>query len=667
MADPVNNIPPPPPGFTMLPPPPAGFTIVTEGAGAPAPESNTIKRSLGQRLWQRAKNAGQEFADLANTAVTGQGSLVRPTLHVAGEVAGAVQDVAGAAIDTGLDMFRVPSEHDRQVGSHRVSGESGKDQILKTRIGQMGINAMKQGQTAYNLFKQSYPEQAKDLESVANIASLMPIGAGAKPIAKEASAVAGDIGRVAASRMPEEAIDAALNQTIDRGIQQGVRPLTRAPGKRVGGVERFEQAGRTAVKDMIENKDATTLYDASGEVAKNKLPKNAPQMVDSLREGLSRNVKGYLGAVKKVTGKEVETPVDNVVKSLTDFVNDPVNQTASPEAVNYARKRIADFQVLDEKGIPTGSKTFNPDQFERLLQAQTTNVKKMVNNPTKDIDRLHVEARVQKALREAQDAVMEKFDGPEYRQFKNNYAAYKQLAADVIQRARVTTRQGPYSLIDFSDVYSLPEIIGGIATGNAPMVGKGLLTKGIAKYIKWANHPDTAIQRMFAEADSLMTKRAQAGRPFVPESRIGKNLTYKEPEPSIIDLTDEVRPVDERFRQNAIARRGAVKPQPGVVPFTESAIGQSINTPKTQPREGISLLRGGAGTTPKELLASPEKIVVRGEPPVSSAPTGPTTPRQKFEAARIARQSKRAKILAKPAKTWTAEERAFIEKTRENK
>ena len=69
MADPVNNIPPPPPGFTMLPPPPAGFTIVTEGAGAPAPESNTIKRSLGQRLWQRAKNAGQEFADLANTAV----------------------------------------------------------------------------------------------------------------------------------------------------------------------------------------------------------------------------------------------------------------------------------------------------------------------------------------------------------------------------------------------------------------------------------------------------------------------------------------------------------------------------------------------------------------------------------------------------------------------
>jgi hypothetical protein len=198
---------------------------------------------------------------------------------------------------------------------------------------------------------------------------------------------------------------------------------------------------------------------------------------------------------------------------------------------------MKDFQLLDDKGNVIGTKQFTPSQFERALQAQGSTVKKMVNNPTMDIDKLHVEAKIQKALRETQDALMEKVDGPEYRTFKDNYAATRQLEADIIQRARVTTRQGPYSLIDFADVYSLPEIVGGVLTGNPMMVGRGLLTKGAQKYIKWANHPDTAIKNMFTTVDKLMDRKAAIAGPYGSKSRTGQMVEDALGMRNPIDLT----------------------------------------------------------------------------------------------------------------------------------
>jgi hypothetical protein len=583
----------------------------------PKPESpsSAIPKTLGQKLWKRAQDVGEDMTGHIPTET--YYDPVRRGFHAAGAIAGGIGDVVGSALSSNrAEIF------DPNLPKRNASGWS------KSLI-DMGIAAAKKGQQYYDNFSTAHPEEAKDIESTINIATLLPIGRGAKAgeeaIEGGVKAATGAVERSVVRHTPVPLIDKQIDSVIDRGVTQGVKPLTRAGGRTVPGAERVTSAGHTIVRDIVENKEGTVLHDASGDVVKNNLPRSAPQMVESVGQGLRRNVKGCFDAIKKVTGQDVQTSADRVLHDLKSFADDPVNQTANPEAVRYARKRIRDFSVLDKKNVPTGAKSFNPEQFERLLQDQTSRKKTLINNPTKDIDRLHVEARVEKALRETQDEVMNKFDGPEYRRFKNNYAAYKQLEADVIQRARVVTRQGPYSLIDFSDVYSLPEILGGVATGNAAMVGKGLLTKGISKYIKYANHPDTIIDRMFSTTDSLMQKRAravaeqeknvaqEATKEIINGPALSTAMSYRDlPKSHIMNTGMTQADYDlSRVQTNTLASRGVGFKQPGPVqPFTRSA----LVSPQIR-AEGISeFSKGGASMSPpKNYPLTPHKVIVKGE------------------------------------------------------
>lgn len=312
---------------------------------------------------------------------------------------------------------------------------------------------------------------------------------------------------VTASRMSNVAnVAKVMDKVIDTGIAKGVRPLGQAGRRTISGVERYQTAGREVVKDIVANKDSNILTNAKGDIATNKVPHSIAQTVDAVDQGLTRTARTYLDAVERVTGQKVITPVQKVIDDLKIFVDDPVNQMANPTAVKYAKIRIKNFEIRDAKGNVTGVKELDPSQLETLLQSQTSLRKQLINNPTKDIDRLHVEGIVNKSLREIQDGLMSKFDGPEYRTFKNKYAAYKQLEGDVIQRNKVVSRQGPYSLIDFSDVYTLPKIMGDVARGDFIGAGKGALMKIIAKHHKWANKPDTAIKNMFTGVDELASK-----------------------------------------------------------------------------------------------------------------------------------------------------------------
>lgn len=312
---------------------------------------------------------------------------------------------------------------------------------------------------------------------------------------------------ITASRMANVAnVVKVMDRVIDTGINKGVRPLGQAGRRTVGGIDRYQQASRNVVKDIVANQDSLVLTNAKGEIATNRIPHTIAQTVDAVDQGLARTARVYLDAVERVTGQKVMTPVQKVIDDLKVFVDDPVNQMANPTAVKYARSRIKNFEIRDAKGKVLGEKELDPSQLETLLQSQTSLRKQLINNPTKDIDRLHVEGMVNKSLREIQDGLMSKFDGPEYRQFKDKYAAYKQLEGDVIQRNKVVSRQGPYSLIDFSDVYTLPKIIGDAVRGDLVGAGKGVLAKTIAKHHKWANRPDTAIKNMFTGVDELASK-----------------------------------------------------------------------------------------------------------------------------------------------------------------
>lgn len=93
-------------------------------------------------------------------------------LQVAGQAAGFATDIAGAGIKAGIKAITpdVVEQSAKKLGL----------EILQSSLGRKALTALGQGVEKYQVFKQQYPETAKNIESVVNIAALLPIGGGAK-------------------------------------------------------------------------------------------------------------------------------------------------------------------------------------------------------------------------------------------------------------------------------------------------------------------------------------------------------------------------------------------------------------------------------------------------------------------------------------------------------
>lgn len=132
------------------------------------PKKIGIVEEVGTSLSKRASNIGKEI----KTAVTGKplGPLesLRTGLHIVGDVAGGVGDVVSGGIK-GIAGAVIPEPIKKGLST---VGHS----ILNTDLGKAGLQALGQGMDAYNSFKEKNPEIAKDLESIVNIASVIPAG-----------------------------------------------------------------------------------------------------------------------------------------------------------------------------------------------------------------------------------------------------------------------------------------------------------------------------------------------------------------------------------------------------------------------------------------------------------------------------------------------------------
>lgn len=150
----------------------------------------------------------------SEAAYGGDTSIPERILRVAGQTAGAVGDVAGAGLKAAYQVA-VPEAGKKTV---RRWGR----EILNTDIGQAGLEALQDGIEAWEEFKKAHPDAAEDLGSVANIASLIPIGQGAK-LAKGAgeavtTAIKGAPG--AAKNLAKTALSEAGN--LYRGTKKGL-------------------------------------------------------------------------------------------------------------------------------------------------------------------------------------------------------------------------------------------------------------------------------------------------------------------------------------------------------------------------------------------------------------------------------------------------------------
>jgi hypothetical protein len=284
---------------------------------------------LAEQFQKRIGNFTQSFQKSA----AGEISPVRTGLTALGQTAGFLGDVVGEAVFTDLEVITPEILED--------AIKSGARRVFSTEAGQSALRAIDKGATAYGEWAEENPDLAMDLESVVNIASLLPIGrtrTGVKALGEVAGAAERGIGKKIATQTIDEALD-----IVKPVLKKGERIEAFATGR---GVETgpLKRIGLTP----------TTLDRAVAESAADVVSKSKSQIANI--DAIGRAIDSRASTLRKeITALDRGFDQDMLLNNLLQakegskvvFAGDTTLQNAYDNVVNLFMEQI-DGKRLEE-------------------------------------------------------------------------------------------------------------------------------------------------------------------------------------------------------------------------------------------------------------------------------------------------------------------------------
>lgn len=456
---------------------------------------------LGDALKSRASN----FADTSRAVNSGQITSPEATLRGAGQIAGAVSDVAGIALGGAVKTAykALPQQGQQNLKSIGTAA-------INSRPGQAVMGGVQSGMEAYGGFKERNPRLATNLEAAGNIASVIPVGFGGKVAGKESLNIAKDVAGLT-KRIGKSNID----DVIETGISKGIKPSVVGKNS-LAQLDQYKTKAKEAVLNIVKNKQNLSYVDEFGESVTGKLPSSLKELTEAVDQTKKRIFSEYSSLATKAGGTGVAVDLNKVTSELGKIVNDKVIQTISPETAQYATNLIERFS---KQG------SFTPEQAQQAIANMNSSLEAFYKNPTYGTYRqAQIDALITNNLRESLDEVITSATGPGYAELKKAYGALKTIEKDAIKRAVVEGRKNAKGLVDFTDIFSAGDIVMGVATMNGAQVAKGAIQKAVSSYIKRLNSPDSAIKKMFQKVEGAIEKGKSMSAPFVPKSMTGKGI-----------------------------------------------------------------------------------------------------------------------------------------------
>lgn len=294
---------------------------------------------LNDSLAKRKSNVMSEAKNYASGNITKPEYYLRGT----GQVAGAVGDVAGAAITAGAKAgFGLLSKENqgkaKEFGSLLASSKPGK-------MAMAGLGAVGEG---WNRFEQAAPRAAANVAAVGNIASVVPVGKGAQIAGREALRAGLDtkdiVSRIGSYKLPEQA-SRAVGQIVQgktKDIKPALNVLSRIDTKKVKSYADLK-------KSINENTKSLTVA-----------------MDEVLSKDQTKRTLDQLNKVQKVGDTEVSTNYIATalahLRELYENSNDPVsaqkivNLTQKAETEGLTVKEMND--IAKQYGSEYGEKAF---------------------------------------------------------------------------------------------------------------------------------------------------------------------------------------------------------------------------------------------------------------------------------------------------------------------
>lgn len=404
--------------------------------------------------------------------------------NIASDIVQGVGQVAGFAGDVAFEGIKAASPEFVREGAGKAAEFIGEQQIVQDAAG------------AYGDWKEENPEFAGNVEAVGNIAGFIP-GAG---VGIKGAKIAGEVGEALVKTAPggarrvtnavSEAFtpsEAAVDKYITQSFNKAVKPSV-AGKNTVGKSDRYDTQARDAVKTIASNKENLKFVTPDGdEVA--GLPTNLRQFAESVDQTKKSVFDQYSKLAREAGEAGAEVNLGNVAKELDAVVENKALNISNPEAVNYAKS----IKERLERGGSVDAET-----AEQLIKNYNSSLESFYRNPSYDTaSRAAIDAAVVNNIRKDLDSVIESLTGEKYQALKNQYSALKAIEKDVVKRANMDARKNSVGLIDYADIFSAGDIVGGILSLNPALFAKGVAQKGVKDFLKFMNDPNRAIKKMF--------------------------------------------------------------------------------------------------------------------------------------------------------------------------
>lgn len=458
------------------------------GIKPPEPEKGYFSRvgeqysKAGKDIITATKQGGEKAFEQSNKGdvLGATGSYLRTGLRTAGAV-------AGAAFAPILEAPGIKQATEYLVGK-AVNAPGIKDVI-----------------TSAVELANKYPNQAKDIQNIIDIAALGYAPKASNAISKEVKAISSDARNgVGIILTPTE--QQVQNKVLDL-FQKSIKPTAK---KSLGEADKYDNSVINALKTIKNNSSQLNIEDAAGEIITGR----TPQTINELAQGLDQTKKivfnQYDSLAKKAGTQGAIIDAKPIASEVELVAMNKALQITNPEVVKYAESWAKRLKGLD---------TLDTETTQAVIQNLNNSLTAFYRNPTYEAaSKVSIDAGIANNFRKALDKAIEGATGEQYQVLKNQYAALKAIENDLVRASMRDARKNTKGLLDYSDIFTGGQMVGGILSLNPAMFTKGAVERGFKEYIKYLNDPNRAISNIF---EKLNVKQ---GETFTPTSASGQFL-----------------------------------------------------------------------------------------------------------------------------------------------
>jgi len=388
------------------------------------------------------------------------------------------------------------------------------------KIGQkvLGVSKIQEFVTEATKLAERYPDQATDIK---NIVDILTLGGGKtveKPLLQEGKLIAKDItGSTRAALLPSEEM---VQKNIVEMFNKSIKPTAK---KTIAQGQKYENDTLNALKTIKANANDLNIEDAMGEIVTGRTPQSLNELAQAVDQTKKLVFTQYDNLAKQAGTVGVTIDAKPIADEVLKVSQNKALQITNPEVVKYAEQwaeRLRGLDVLDT------------ETTQAVIQNLNNNLQAFYKNPTYEAaSKVAVDAGVVNNFRKSLDDAIEGATGEQYQVLKKQYGALKAIENDVTRAAMRDGRKNVKGLLDYSDMFTSGQMLGGILSLNPAMFTKGAVERGFKEYFKFLNDPNRAIENIF---ENLNIK---TGEKFIPQSTIGKYIANPKLGMSIEDVT----------------------------------------------------------------------------------------------------------------------------------